>query len=119
MTETYSISTQMYYDSIEQCYKRIFVIDRSPVGPLASIVKTLHTPKLSPFQESSPCCPINNCVQAIYNPHHPYRLLMVDEQVTLIQFLTTNHYKIDTSLTKLILKNPVQPTNQLMFMITY
>ncbi len=119
MPETYSISTQMYYDSIEQCYKRIYVVDRQPNGPLGGIVKTLHTPKLSPFQEASPCCPINNCVRAIYNPLHPYRLLMVDEQVTLIQFLTANQYTIDTSLTKLILKNPVQPTNQLMFMITY
>ena len=44
---------------------------------------------------------------------------MIDEQVTLIQFLTANHYAIDTSLTKLLLKNPVQPSTQLMFMITY
>ena len=114
MPESYSINSQIYYNSIEQCYRKIVVIDRKPQGPLQNIVRTLHTPKLSPFQESSPCCPINRCIQAIYDPNDPSRLLSLESLPLLVTFLQTNGYTIDSGLTTLM-----KPSNELIFYISY
>ena len=40
---TYTISSQPFYDNINQCYKNIVIIDREPTGPLAQIVKSVFT----------------------------------------------------------------------------
>jgi len=114
MPETYSINSQVYYNSIEQCYRKIIVIDRKPTGPLQNIVRTLHTPKLSPFQESSPCYSMKLCTQAIYNPNDPSRLLSLDALPLLITFLQTNGYTIDSGLTILM-----KPSNELIFYISH
>ena len=119
MATTYTISSQTYYDSYNTCYKNIYVIDRKPSGPLADIVKTLHTPKISPFQQSSPCCPINNCISAIYSPSNPSQLLPIDDIAALFTFLAQNGYAIDTSLTKMMADSQVKLQNRLVCFISY
>ena len=119
MTVVYTIGSQPYYDSIHECYTHIYVMDRSPGLPLSNIVRTLHTPKLSPFQTTSgPCCNYKNCVPAIYNPEHPQVLLKIGEESLLFSYLIQNSYAIDTSLTKLMRDTPTKTGPRLLCMIS-
>ena len=119
MSKTYSISTQVFNDLQTNCYKRIFTIDRKPLGPLQNIVRQIHNPKLSEFQTFNACGERKACVLAIYNPDDPFSLLTVDQQPRLLTFLMQNSYTIDTNITKLMIKNPVKSQDRLMFIITY
>ena len=121
MTETYTISTQIYYDTYNTCYKRILTIDRKPSSTtLNQIVKRVSMPKLSEFKQSTPCCPIEKCIYAIYNPHNPMELLRLEDQSLLITYLMANNFTINTSLTQLMLENPIKQSSekQIMFFIT-
>lgn len=115
MTQTYSIINQLYYNSITQCYQKILVIDRKPIGPLQNIVKTLHTPKLSPFQYATPCSPLKLCSLAIYNPYNKSELLSPHTLPILISFLQNNGYTINSQLTHTL----CQQTNNIIFYISY
>ena len=120
MIETYTISTQVYYQDINKCYTRIFVIDRPPSAPLSQITRTLRAPKLSPFKESSSCNSESSCCTlALYNQttQSPYE---THEQSVLLNFLLSNGYTIETELTKLLMKNPVKADSnrQLLFVIS-
>jgi len=117
-TQNYTLSVQPFYDSINQCYKSIIVIDRKPNAPLSNIVKTLHTPKLSPFQQATPCSPIKNCVQAVYNPENTSELLTINELSLLFSFLTSNGYTIDTNLTNMLNNSKINMTNKLICFIS-
>tara|TARA_Y100000389_G_C17461454_1_gene522045 strand:- start:275 stop:634 length:360 start_codon:yes stop_codon:yes gene_type:complete len=119
MSQTYSISTQVFNDRHTNCYKRIFTIDRFPEGPLQNLVRRMFSPKLSHFQDFSACPERNPCILAIHHPTDPHRLINVEEQPILLTFLIQNNYTIDTNITKLMMKNPVQPIDNLMFIITY
>lgn len=121
MTQTYTIFSQIYYDTYNQCYKRILTIDRRPEAQcLQQIVKRLHMPKLSEFKQSTPCCPIEKCIYALVNPYNLQELLRLENQAILITYLTTNNFTINTSLTQLMLDNPIKQTSekQLMYLIT-
>ena len=120
MTETYTISSQIYYDTYNTCYKRILTIDRKPISTtLNQIVKRLNMPKLSEFKQSTPCCPIEKCIYAIYNPHNPIELLRLEDQSLLITYLMANNFTINTALTQLMLENPIKQSSekQIMFFI--
>jgi len=119
MSQTYSISTQVFNNTHTNCYKRIFVIDRLPNGPLKKLVKRMLAPKLSSFQSFNSCEERNSCILALHHPNDCYRLLTVEEQPILLTFLTNNNYIINTDITKLMMKNPVKPIDNLMFIITY
>lgn len=120
MVETYTISTQVYYEEIKKCYTRIFTIDRQPSAPLSQITRTLRAPKLSPFKEHTPCCSsANTCTLALRNPT-TQALLEMHEQPILLNFLLSNGYTIETELTKLFMKNPIKADaqRQLLFVVS-
>jgi hypothetical protein len=121
MTETYTISSQIYYDTYNTCYKRILTLDRKPSSTtLNQIVKRLSMSKLSEFKQSTACCPIDKCIYAVYNPHNPSELLRLEDQALLITYLSANNFTINTSLTQLMLENPIKQSSekQIMFFIT-
>lgn len=121
MSETYTISSQIYYDTYNTCYKRILTIDRKPSsGTLNGIVKRLTMSKLSEFKQSTACCPIDKCIYALYNPHNPLELLTLEDQSLLISYLSENSFTINTALTQLMLENPIKQSSekQIMFFIT-
>jgi hypothetical protein len=117
-TKTYAITSQPYYDTYNTCYKNILVINAFPQGPLATIVKKIHTPKLSPFKQSSPCCPIENCVYAIYKIDNLNELMNPDDIPNLFSYLIENGYKIDTSITKMMNTSDIKTTNKLLCYIS-
>jgi len=99
----YQISSEVYLDKHNECYKNIVVITPKPTDQsLNSIIRPLSREKLSPFQEISPCCPQNRCVYAFVNPNKRCDLLCVDDIVLLFGFLTVNGFTINTELTKIM-----------------
>lgn len=120
MVETYTISTQVHYNDIRQCYSRIFALDRQPTAPLSQITRTLRTSKLSPFKDTTHCC--GYAPSCIYALHHPTTsaLLGMHEQTILLNFLLANGYTIETELTKLLTDNRVKAdaSTQLLFVIS-
>ncbi len=121
MTQTYTISSQIYYDTFNTCYKRILTIDRQPTSILLNkIVKRLSMSKLSEFKQSTACCPVEKCIYAIYNPNNPLELLRLEDQTLFITYLSSNNFTINTALTQLMLDNPVKHSSekQLMYIIT-
>ena len=115
---TYTITSQPFYDNINQCYKNIVTIDREPTGPLTQIVKSLHTPWLSPFSQPGPCCPVNNCIKAIYKVNNASELMSPDDIPALFGFLTQNGYTIDTALTTMMNESQVKMSNKLICFIS-
>jgi len=114
---TYTISSQPFYDNINQCYKNIVIIDRKPTGPLSQIVKSLHTPRLSPFDQPSPCCPVDRCIKAIYKINNTSELMSPNDIPSLFGFLTQNGYTINTALTTMMNESQVKMTNKLICFI--
>ena len=82
----YRISSEVYLDRFNECYKNIIVISPRPQdASLNSITKSITREKLSPFQELSPCYP--KCVYAFVHPKK-CELLCVDNIAILFGFLT-------------------------------
>ncbi len=101
---TYQLSSHVYLDSRDQCYKKIIVINMKPIGALQNLIRQVQNKKLSPFQQISPCCPAPPCLYAIKHPNTGELLCMKDIAV-LFSFLTSNGYTIESQLTNIMLKS--------------
>lgn len=124
MIYNYTLTTQPYYDYINQCYKNILVLNNEPVGPLKTIVKRLNPPKLSEFNyltSNNECCYERKCIYAIYDIEDKRRcnLMCIDNISNLFEFLVNNNYTIDTSITKMFQKSSVKFTNPFICFISY
>uniref|UniRef100_A0A6C0C5A3 Uncharacterized protein n=1 Tax=viral metagenome TaxID=1070528 RepID=A0A6C0C5A3_9ZZZZ len=109
----YRISSEVYLDRFNECYKNIIVISPRPQdASLNSITKSITREKLSPFQELSPCYP--KCVYAFVHPKK-CELLCVDNIAILFGFLTANGYTINTDLTKIMQDSDVKLKNLICF----
>jgi hypothetical protein len=117
-TKTYAITTQTYYDTYNTCYKNILVINAMPLGELSKLVRRTNMPKLSPFKQSTPCCPIKQCDYAIYHINNSNELMTPDDIPYLFNYLIENNYKIDTSLTKMMNNSDIKMTNKLVCYIS-
>lgn len=95
----YTLKSQIYLDKINQEYKKIIVINKLPLGILKNNVIRLRNEKLSIFD-------INNepCLYALKDPN-TNELLELDNITEIFTYLIENGYEIDTSISKLLLKN--------------
>lgn len=126
---TFTISTQPFYDQYNQCYKNIVTTNIIPNGPLRYFIRQIQLPKLSPFQVEGPCNPIPKCAFAFVslNNHNQYtcnksgcNLMTPDDIPNLLSYLTSNGYQIETQLTNMLNFSDVKTTNnRLMFNVTY
>ena len=120
----YSLSSIPYYDSINQCYTKIIVINKEPEKELSKITRRVRNNKLSPFQGMNQSCRQNSCIFAITKINdcscinNNSSLLCVDEIPELFDFLLNNNYTIDTSITKIMNKSQVKPCGDLICYIT-
>ena len=121
----YSLVGAPFYDERNQCYKKIIRINKFPQGPLQQIVKRVRSPRLSRFDVFSDNCGCANsnafnppCIFVLCNPLSPHQFLTVDELPELMSFLIDNGYKIDTSITKMLMKSNVKPSNDLICYIS-
>ena len=92
----YSLVSVPYYDHHTQCYKKVIKLNKMPPAdsPLNQIIKNVGPIKLSPFQSDS-------------------TLMCIDELPSLFQFLVTNGFTIDTSITKMMQNSNVKLSNDL------
>ena len=123
----YSLVGAPFYDEINQCYKKIIRINKFPQGPgpLQQIVKRVRSPRLSRFDVFSDNCGCANsnafnppCIFVLCNPLSPHQFLTVEELPDLMSFLLDNGYKIDTSITKMLMKSNVKPSIDLICYIS-
>ena len=134
MVIMYSIVGAPFYDERNQCYKKIIRINKMPNGNLTHIVKRIRSPRLSHFDTyggsggnggNGDCCGSGSngfnppCIFAIFNPNHKNQLLTIDELPDLMTFLVDNGYTIDTSITKMLMKSNVKPSNDLICYVSY
>lgn len=104
--QSYIISLETVLNSFTHNYCKIIVIDRIPIGPLASLVTTISTPKLSPFQNN----PLgHSCIHPIIRfPNISPNLNQIDHFLTskdipsVISYLRSNQYVIDSDLTTIV-----------------
>ncbi|RZD42436.1 MAG: hypothetical protein CXT73_03005 [Methanobacteriota archaeon] len=112
----YQISSEAYLDRFNECYKNIVVISPKPNdASLNLITRAITREKLSPFQEISPCCPLDRCIYAFVYPNNRCELLCVNDISILFGFLTTNGYTINTELTKVMQESDVKLKNLICF----
>ena len=129
-SKTCMLSTKVFLDTFNQCYKNIIVINLPPEGPLGKIVGRLKMPPLSPFNVPGPCCNrigYKDCSLALFSlrggcgGNGRGNCLMNDDEIPdLFSFLLSNGYKIDTSLTKMMNQSEVKINdNKILCFITY
>lgn len=106
--QSYIISLETVLNSFTRNYCKIIVIDRIPIGPLASLVTTISTPKLSTFQNNHMG---HTCIHPIMRfPNISSNLNQIDNFLTskdipsLISYLHSNQYVIDSDLTNMVSK---------------
>jgi hypothetical protein len=112
----YQITSEIYLDKINKCYKKIIIISPNPTDDiLKSIIKTIPREKLSPYDEIYPCCQANRCLNAFVNPNEKCELLCVDQISILFQYLLTNSFIINTDITKIMQDSDVKIPNLICF----
>jgi hypothetical protein len=130
-SKTVSLFSQPYLDTYNQCYKNIVVVNLMPQGPLAEIVRLMSFPPLSEFKQPGPCSPFKKCGFALMSLGGGCNIgcnlgitpMAVDEVPTLISYLVSNGYTVDTSITKMFNDSDIRfdtnTGNKLICFITY
>lgn len=113
----YQLKTQIYLDKHQKCYKKIITIEPLPDDPkIKNIIRQVRREKLSPFDEPTECCSATNtCINAFVEPNCKCDLLCVDKIGDLFSYLKKNGYKINTSVTKILLKSDARIPNLICF----
>lgn len=108
-----------FFNTFHKTYQNIISINSVPSGPLANFVTSMSTSKLSPFQQlnsisSNPSNCMNvlvrypksadNSTSSIKNADY---LLGSDDIPSVLSYLHTNGYIVDTQLTKMLFKSDV------------
>ena len=121
----YSLVSVPYYDHHTQCYKKVIKLNKMPPtdSPLNQIIKNVGPIKLSPFQTDSAfsgcnggcgCGNLSQCCNVLITKvNDKHDLMCIDELPTLFQFLVTNGFTIDTSITKMMQNSNVKLSNDL------
>jgi hypothetical protein len=125
---TYTLFSQPYLDTINQCYRNIVTINAYPKGPLSAFVRNIKLNRLSEFKQPGPCNRIQPCALGLVSLVRTClkvgcNLMTVEEIPTLFSILLANGYKIDTSLTKMLTKSNLtfnnENENNIICIITY
>lgn len=116
-THMYTLSGNPYYDPYLQCYKKILVLNKEPVGPLRQISCRIQNIPLSPFKARSVCCPQPNCIWALGSNKND--LYCVDELPNVFQFLIDNNYIINTQITEMMERSSVKLDGNLICYISF
>ena len=120
---TFTITSQPFYDEYNECYKNIIMVNAEPQGPIRRIVRRIKLPKLSPFQQDNPCNPIQKCglaLQSLRGINYCCNLMTPNEIPDLITFLTGNNYQIETQITNMLNQSEIKLADKKIgFIVTY
>lgn len=134
--QTFTITSQPFYDQYNQCYKNIMMVNIEPQGPLRQLVRRTKLPRLSPFQRDGPCNSIQQCGLSIQSlrgttfASNQYTgcckqnsgcdLMTPDEIPDLISFLQANGYQLETQITNMLNQSEIKLSDRrLAFTVTY
>jgi hypothetical protein len=106
---SYTLTIEPFLNTYSKQYQNIIMIDKMPEGPLSHLISHFNPPKLSPFRVNFDDNNYNCCKYAIrrhYNTtgNKDNLYLTVDDIPSVLAYLSTNGYIIDTQITKLIQK---------------
>jgi len=106
-----------FLNTYYKTYQNIITMSARPEGPLSAMVVPISTNKLSPFQEGSLLLnPYDSCIQVL--TRYPVQninininsikqtdwYMGVDDIPSVLSYLISNGYSIETEITKLLLK---------------
>lgn len=116
----YQLTSEVYLDKYNECYKKVIVIRPAPKDDiLKKISKLVNFEKLSPFQDKSVCCSEDSCKYIICNPIHQIscncEFLCVKDIHLLFNYLLSNGYTVNTDITKIMQKSDVKIKNLICF----
>ena len=108
-----------FLNNFHKTYHNVITLSSMPDGPLANLVTTTSTSKLSPFQQlNSISSNPSNCVHvllrypknsagyisSVKNTEH---FMGHDDIPSIFSYLQSNGYEVDTKLTKMLFKSDV------------
>jgi len=111
-----------YLNTYYKSYQNIITLSAMPTGPLAQLVSSISSPKLSPFQECSPFSSASHCTFILqrYPTNQPSYgaggrhsvkntdfFMGAEDIPSVFSYLQQNGYSIDTSLTKMLFKSNI------------
>jgi hypothetical protein len=120
---TFVLYLEPVLNSYYQTYQNIITISTMPPGPLADMVTMINLPKLSPFQEAGPfsgpnrgfgCThvllryPKSACGVSNVLGKNTDVFMGADDIPSVLGYLKTNGYTVDTSLTKMMFQGPIK-----------
>ena len=117
---TYTLFSQVYLDTYNQCYKNIITINIPPKGPLKDLTRRVIFYPLSTFKQIGMRKQCGIGFKSINNDCH---LMTTCETPELFSFLLANGYKIDTSITEMLnnsdIKLGTNDSKKMICFITY
>jgi len=108
-----------FLNNFHKTYQNVITLSSMPDGPLANLVTTTSTSKLSPFQQlNSISSNPSNCVHVLlrYPKNSAGHISSVknaeyfmghDDIPSILSYLQSNGYEVDTNLTKMLFKSDV------------
>jgi hypothetical protein len=122
----YTLQIQNYLPRRDDMYEKVITISDNPNGPLKDFVKQVRRNDLSIWDRETMSNTSNNqycmnsCMYVIKSfSNHNYNMC-INEFPQLLTFLSQNGYKIDSSLSKLFMKNKnINNKDELLCYITY
>ena len=112
----YAIYVSVYLNKQTEQYDKILTINKTPTGPLKSLVRSIQNPPLSKFKTNNRTRA--SCLYAITD-ETTNSILQYNELDTLVNYLTDNGYTISYKLTKLLEKHNTNENSKLIFYIEY
>ena len=111
-----------HLNTYHKSYQNIITLSAMPPGPLAQLVSSISSPRLSPFYDTSPFASSPQCTFVLqrypnnqsssgaasrHSPKNPDFFMGADDIPSVFSYLQQNGYTIDTALTKLIFKSHI------------
>jgi hypothetical protein len=102
-------------NSYFKSYQNILTVSSMPSGPLKNMVFRVQFPKLSEFSSSSPFSSVSECGTYVLgrytssiNMSNSDSFMYADDIPSVLSYLQTNGYTIDTSLTTMLQKSEIR-----------
>jgi len=95
-------------------YQNIITVNVIPTGPIKNMVSTISVAKLSPFKQLGPFGQPHNCTNVLLRypngmvgKNSPDYFMSADDIPSVISYLQSNEYSIDTEVTNMLYKSRI------------